>query len=248
MARNGSHYEAALDAWLAERDAAFVRINDLRRAVLPPEADLSVREAAGAAPRRLKTFDLVLYGRRRHLAIEIKGRKLTPRRRRRPGDHPDVTAPGWRADPWATLDDIEALRTWSALLGPPFEAVFVFVFWCPEPEPEPEPEPVPEPEPGTGTGTGIAPAATRPAPAHAFVHAGRRYLPRVIRIEDYAARMVARSPSWGTVHLPADRFGRAARPFTADPDADLPDCDPHAMDAVCSSDDHDDSRSASRPG
>ena len=210
MSRKGAHYEAALEAWLAGRDAASVRINDLCRAVLPPDPDLSVTRGTEPRPQRLKSFDLVLYGRRRHLLIEIKGRKLTPRKRERPAGDPSVTAPGWRADPWATLDDVEALRTWQALFGPPFEAVFVFLFWCVEPE-----------ETSRSAAT-ASPAAVRPVSAHAFVHAGRRYLPRIIRAEDYAAGMIARSTSWRTVHLPAGRFERDARPFTADPDADLP--------------------------
>jgi len=213
MSRKGAHYEAALEAWLAERDAASLRINDLCRAVLPPEPDLSVAGGVCRPPRRLKSFDLVLYGRRRHLLIEVKGRKLTPRKRERPEGDPSTTAPGWRADPWATLEDVEALRTWQALFGPPFEAVFVFLFWCVEPD---------EPSGPAARPPAIGPGATRPAPAHAFVHAGRRYLPRIIRAEDYAAGMIARSASWRTVHLPEARFERDARPFTADPDADLP--------------------------
>jgi len=225
MARKGAHYESALDAWLADRDAAFVRVNDIRRAALGPDADLRVHGAPGGRPGRLKTFDLVLYGRERHLLVEVKGRKLAPRKRDRPAGDPELTAPGWRADPWTTLDDIEALRTWAMLMGPPFEAVFVFLFWCAEPD-----------TPGRAPPA----AAIRPAPAHAFVHAGRRYLPRIIRVEDYAERMAARSASWRTVHLPADRFDRAARPFTADPDADLPEprsfvprAVPVAADAIC---------------
>jgi len=42
MARKGAHYESALDAWLADRDAAFVRVNDIRRAALGPDTDEAV--------------------------------------------------------------------------------------------------------------------------------------------------------------------------------------------------------------
>jgi len=59
LAPKRSHYDAALDAWLTERSVAFVRVDEARRAILPPSATLSLRHRPSGDERKLKSFDPV---------------------------------------------------------------------------------------------------------------------------------------------------------------------------------------------
>ena len=109
------HYERAFEAFLRARRVAHVSVNEARRTLMP------AGEASGPTvgdARGLKSFDYVIYGHRRHLLVEIKGRKVSLRR----------SSP--RLENWVTRDDVRSLSTWGATLGQPFEPAFVFVYWC----------------------------------------------------------------------------------------------------------------------
>ena len=133
-------------------------------------------------PGKLKNFDFVIYGEGGNLLVEVKGRRL-PRVRLRDG-----TPAKPRMESWVTLDDIEALRRWSALFGPEFEPVFVFMYWC----------------------EGVPPDGLF---VETVAHKGRWYTMRCIDLESYRGAMRVRSPRWGTMCLGTADFERLSRPF-----------------------------------
>ncbi|MEL6328050.1 MAG: HYExAFE family protein [Planctomycetota bacterium] len=176
MAEARRHYEDALAAWLRALGVPHLGVDETRRACSATTTD----------PPTLKSFDAVLFGPRRHLLIEVKGRKLrarpTPKRAGAP-------APP-RFDAWTTLADVESLGVWERLFGEPYTAALAFVFWCDRP-------------PAAALFEGV------------FEHRGRWYQTRVVTLAAYRASMRTRSPRWRTVAVPHAEFERVSIPLSA---------------------------------
>lgn len=179
------HYETAFDAYLRRRRAPYCPVRVARRALLPAVGRVLPQAPGSPGPVSLKTFDFVLYGDERaglpHTLIEIKGRRIAPQ--------PRVLRGGAvRTESWATLDDIESLRTWQGLFGPGYRSMLVFLYWCERPD-------------------------AADVFLERFEHEGRLYGLRAIDLADYTGAMVTRSPRWRTVHLPAKAFDRLSGPL-----------------------------------
>lgn len=184
MAPKRQHYEQAFEHYLRRHKLPFVSVAEAKKAVLGPAAEISA--CANGAPATLKSFDFVLYGKDRHLLVEVKGRKVGPAAE--PGcDRSAIVAPS-RLESWVTLDDVESLRNWQRLFGPPFTAVFAFVYWCDTPD-------------------------QAVVIGENFDFADRGYALRLITIDDYQSAMKTRSPRWRTVNLTAAAFERLSRPL-----------------------------------
>ncbi|MEM7754790.1 MAG: HYExAFE family protein [Planctomycetota bacterium] len=187
MAAATRHYESAFDAYLRAARAPYVSVRAARRALLSDGAKLTARRplptGGHADPSTLKTFDFVLYGRSTHLLLEIKGRRI-PERALKPTR---PTRPP-RTESWVTLDDIESLRNWQHIFGPPFRPALAFLYWCPD-------------------------VVTQRHFPERFDHDGRLYGIRAIDLDAYTQSMTVRSPRWRTVHLPAAAFDDRTGPL-----------------------------------
>ncbi len=117
MAASRQHYERAFESALRRARLPYVLVDDAERAVLPKGARAGLVDAKGR-PRRLKSFDAVVYGPQRHALVEVKGRRVDLRK-----------GGSGRRENWVTLDDVGSLTTWQRLFGEPFEAVLVFMYW-----------------------------------------------------------------------------------------------------------------------
>lgn len=117
MVASRQHYERAFEAWLRRSRLPYVLVDDAERAVLPKGARAELIDSQGR-PRRLKSFDAVVYGPQRHALVEVKGRRVDLRQ-----------GGSGRRENWVTLDDINSLTTWERLFDEPFEAVLVFMYW-----------------------------------------------------------------------------------------------------------------------
>lgn len=91
---------------------------------------------------------------------------------------------------WSTREDIDGLTRWAGRLGESFRGVLAFVYQ-------------------------VLPTVALPAGTpDLFAYRDRLYLARGVCVEAYRDHMTARSPRWGTVHLPADDFRRLVKPFS----------------------------------
>lgn len=142
---------------------------------------------AGEPHRSLKSFDFVVYGRERNLLIDVKGR-MYGSEARDGGTKPTITRR--RFESWVTKDDVESLTRWQQLFGDGFIATFVFLYCLRQQPPDALFEQV-------------------------FHFNGRWYALREVTLDDYRQAMKLRSSKWETVHVPADRFERISRPFSA---------------------------------
>lgn len=127
MGQSRHHYEQALEAHLRSRRIPFISVNEARRTLLPPDAELSVADPSSETGRRvlLKSFDFVVYGEPTNLLVDVKGRKVRSR----------SNSVG-RLESWVTQDDVEALGRWERLFGADFRAAFVFIYWCEDQPPD----------------------------------------------------------------------------------------------------------------
>lgn len=127
MGQSRHHYEQALEAHLRARRIPYISVNEARRTLLPPDAELSIADPASDSGRRvmLKSFDFVLYGEPTNLLIDVKGRKVKGR-----------AGGAGRLESWVTQDDIDALGRWERLFGEGFRAAFVFIYWCQDQPPD----------------------------------------------------------------------------------------------------------------
>ncbi|MBX9624829.1 MAG: HYExAFE family protein [Gemmataceae bacterium] len=92
---------------------------------------------------------------------------------------------------WSTREDVDGLTRWAGRLGDGFRGVLAFVYE-------------------------VLPVVRLPEDTpDLFAHRDRLYLARGVDVADYFEHMVARSPRWGTVHLPAHDFRRLVKPFSA---------------------------------
>ncbi len=117
MVRRMVHYELAFEHYLRANRTPYVAVDEARRALLPPDADL----------KGLKSFDFVVYGPDLNLLVDVKGRMF--------GRTADLGKDGRERggtrrafDSWVTRDDVESLGRWQTLFGAGFEATFVFIY------------------------------------------------------------------------------------------------------------------------
>lgn len=128
MAQRRHHYERAFEAFLRRRRIPYVSVDEARKALLPRGVSLEApiqADSDGAALAALKSFDFVVYGRRRNLLVEIKGRKASSPR----GVRSSLQS-------WVTEGDLDSLDVWARLFGPDFVPVFLFIYWCETPPPD----------------------------------------------------------------------------------------------------------------
>lgn len=104
------HYEQAFEHYLRANRVPYVAVDEAKKALIP-------RDHATAGLSSLKSFDFVVYGPRRNLLIDVKGRKHAGCR-------------GRRLENWVTHDDLECLEYWATLFGESFIPTFVFIYWC----------------------------------------------------------------------------------------------------------------------
>jgi hypothetical protein len=107
--------------------------------------------------------------------------------RKFPGGKPGRLRYTWQN--WVEREDVEGLERWAASFGPEYRGVLVFAYYV-----------LPDVELRRGT-------------ADVWVWKGRRYLMRAVPVGEYRRHMRARSPRWGTVHLPTAIFREIVRPL-----------------------------------
>lgn len=129
MGQSRHHYESAVESHLRKRRIPFISVNEARRTLLPPDADLRATEPGPDRDRKsfIKSFDHVIYGEPTNLLVDIKGRKVKAGR---------TAATVGRLESWVTEDDVLALGKWETLFGEGFRAAFVFVYWCEDQPPD----------------------------------------------------------------------------------------------------------------
>ena len=104
MARRRQHYDAAFEHYLRSNQIPYVAVDEAKKAL--------------AGPRRLKSFDFVVYGSRQgNLLVDVKGRKHAGRSHR-------------QLDNWVTEGDVADMLRWEQVFGSDFRAVLVFLYWC----------------------------------------------------------------------------------------------------------------------
>ncbi len=107
--------------------------------------------------------------------------------RKFPGGPPGKPRKVW--ENWSTRDDVDGLDRWAAHFGADFRGVLAFVYH-------------------------VQPTVyLPPATPDLFTFREQTYLMRGVEAGEYRVWMTPRSPKWGTVHLPTDRFRECVRPF-----------------------------------
>ena len=196
MGHSGQHYEQAFEQYLRVCRVPFVSVEQARRVL-----------AGGAEPGAwrsgsdgLKSFDCVVYGEQENLLLEVKGRRIAPRKGRSvkssasqaSAEGTPITIgtppPPGRLECWTTMADLTSLQQWEQKFGKPFVAAIVFVYWC----------------------EGEPPGALY---QEVFEYRKRWYALRAIRVSDYVRAMRVRSPKWGTVDLAPAEFEKLSQPF-----------------------------------
>lgn len=186
------HYEQALEEYLRGHRVPYVAVDEARKALVPHEGGgrgHGEGNGEGAGPA-LKSFDLVLYGEKANLLVEVKGRRIAIRGRGGQGTsvRPVRRFAGPRLESWVTQEDVDSLMEWERLFGEGFQSAFVFTYWCEEQPPAPLFE-------------------------ETLEFRGRWYAVRVVLTRDYRRAMRPRSPRWRTVHLPSAEFDRISGPL-----------------------------------
>jgi hypothetical protein len=192
MSQRRHHYERAFEEYLRSRRIPYVSVDEARKALLPDAASLRLRTPSGdgrETPAALKSFDFVVYGDGANLLLDVKGRRVVPRRSKSPT--PGVS-PRSRLESWVTEDDIESLTQWERLFGESFQAAFLFVYWCDEQPPDALFQEI-------------------------FEYRGRWYALRAVTVREYAAVMKPRSARWRTVDVPTAVFEQVSQPFAPPP-------------------------------
>ena len=103
MVKRDNCYEAAFEAYLRWLRLPYAPISEDRRAVLPD--------------RTLKSFDFLVWrpGGPTRWLVDVKGRQF-----------PTGGKQYWRN--WSTIDELESLAAWEALLGRTAQALLVFAY------------------------------------------------------------------------------------------------------------------------
>ena len=157
-----NHYERAFENWLIDNSIRYLPVDDHKRAVF--------------SRSKIKSFDFILYGPGGRIMIaEVKGRKF------RGTSLEKMT--GFEC--WVTAEDVDGLVKWQEILGPAYQAVFIFVYLIKNIDVD-------------FNGVDV------------FDFNADRYVFFTVKLEDYRSFMKCRSPKWQTVTLPADKFRRCA--------------------------------------
>lgn len=110
MARRRLHYDAAFEHYLRTNGVPYVAVDEAKKAL--------------QGPRRLKSFDFVVYGSTQgNLLVDVKGRKHSGRS-------------GRQLDSWVTEADIADMLRWERVFGSGFRATLVFLYWCEQQPPD----------------------------------------------------------------------------------------------------------------
>lgn len=157
-----NHYEQAVENWLIDRQVVYVRADETKR--------------LGPDDQTVKNFDFLLERRSGgQLIVEVKGRAFD-----------GACVSGLHGfDCWVTLDDVQSLLTWREVLGPGYEAAFVFAYRVTKVDVD--------------------------CDGRDVLHCGLdRYVFLCVRVDDYRCHMKRRSPKWRTVTLSAAEFRQVA--------------------------------------
>jgi hypothetical protein len=191
MSQRRHHYERAFEEYLRSRRIPYVSVDEARKALLPDGGVLRVSGDAGRAGGALKSFDFVVYGEGTNLLLDVKGRRVVPRRSRNPEAGSTARS---RLESWVTEDDVSSLGQWERLFGTSFQAAFLFVYWCDEQPPDALFQEI-------------------------FEYRGRWYALRAVTLGEYRRVMKPRSARWRTVDVPAALFEQVSQPFAPPPSA-----------------------------
>ncbi len=188
MSQRRHHYERAFEEYLRSRRIPYVSVDEARKALLPDSAQLRL-SSSDSRQTALKSFDFVVYGDGTNLLLDVKGRRVVPRRSKAPNP---VVTPRSRLESWVTEDDIHSLTHWERLFGDSFQAAFLFVYWCDEQPPDALFQEI-------------------------FEYRGRWYALRAVTLQEYVRVMKPRSARWRTVDVPTAAFERVSQPFASPP-------------------------------
>ena len=101
-----NHYEAAFEAFLRDREVAFVAVDEAKRSTL------------GDGP--IKSLDFIIVGpETARLVVDVKGRKF-------PGGTAAAPRKVWQN--WADAEDVSGLVRWATHFGPDFRGLLAFVY------------------------------------------------------------------------------------------------------------------------
>ena len=157
-----NHYERAFENWLIDHQIKYTPIDEHKQ---PNFTD-----------GKVKSFDFLVYPPEKKVIIaEVKGRKFT-------GTTLEKMT-GFEC--WVTAEDVDGLVKWQEILGPAYQAVFIFVYLIKKIDVD-------------FNGVDV------------FDFDADRYVFFTVKLDDYRSFMKRRSPKWQTVTLPADKFRRCA--------------------------------------
>ncbi len=161
-----NHYERAFENWLIDHRIKYTPIDEHKQ---PAFTD-----------GKVKSFDFLVYPPDRKIIIaEVKGRKFT-------GTTLEKMT-GFEC--WVTTEDVDGLVKWQEILGPAYQAVFIFVYLIENIDVD-------------FNGVDV------------FDFNEDRYVFFTVKLDDYRSFMKRRSPKWQTVTLPADKFRQCATQIT----------------------------------
>jgi hypothetical protein len=101
-----NHYEAAFEAYLRQRGAGVVAVDETRRSYLDPND--------------VKSPDVIVLGPdNTRLVVDVKGRRF-------PGGKPGRLLKTWQN--WVKVADVDGLIRWAGQFGSGFRGVFAFVY------------------------------------------------------------------------------------------------------------------------
>jgi len=157
-----NHYEQAFENWLIDNRIQYISIDEHKQAAF--------------TDCKVKSFDFLVYPPDRQIIIaEIKGRKFTGTSLEK------MTS----FECWVTAEDVNGLVKWQEVLGPAYQAVFIFVYLIENIDVD---------------FNGV----------YVFDFNADRYIFFTVKLDDYHSFMKHRSPKWQTVTLPADKFRQCA--------------------------------------
>ncbi|MBN1806999.1 MAG: HYExAFE family protein [Sedimentisphaerales bacterium] len=159
---SSNHYERAFENWLIDNQIGYTPIDEHKQPAFTND--------------KVKSFDFLVYPTDKPTIIaEVKGRKFT-------GTSLEKMT-GFEC--WVTTEDIDGLARWQQILGPAYQAVFIFVYLMENIDVD-------------FSGVDV------------FDFDMDRYVFFTVKLDDYRLFMKRRSPKWQTVTLPADKFRRCA--------------------------------------
>jgi hypothetical protein len=157
-----NHYERAFENWLIDHQIKYTSIIEHKQVAF--------------TEGKVKSFDFLVYPLDSKIIIaEIKGRKFT-------GTTLEKMT-GFEC--WVTAEDVDGLVKWQQVLGPAYQAVFIFVYLIENIDVD-------------FNGVDV------------FDFNSDRYVFFTVKLDDYRSFMKLRSPKWQTVTLPAGKFRQCA--------------------------------------